>query len=188
MSKVVAIMSMSLDGYVADLNDGVAEVFDWYLTSGDVEFHTGASGGVDDDPLAKTLQQMASRRPRNCQRSLGSPERSASANACSRSSPWTPNGSRLIQPSTLRAPFEGWRLRSGDRTVTTKELQSSATSAERRKVERDCQAERMAGLVRGFPNIAVLPDRPPNGMRLSCGALKKESSFHRIYAPRQLQG
>jgi hypothetical protein len=26
MSKVVAIMSMSLDGYVADLNDGVAEV------------------------------------------------------------------------------------------------------------------------------------------------------------------
>src|SRR6266571_7760206 len=37
MSKVVAIMSMSLDGYVADLNDGVAEVFDWYFTSGDVE-------------------------------------------------------------------------------------------------------------------------------------------------------
>jgi hypothetical protein len=34
-------MSMSLDGYVADLNDGVAEVFDWYFTSGDVEFHTG---------------------------------------------------------------------------------------------------------------------------------------------------
>ena len=27
MSKGVAIMSMSLDGYVADLNDGVAEVF-----------------------------------------------------------------------------------------------------------------------------------------------------------------
>ena len=33
MSKVVAIMSMSLDGYVADRNDGVAEVFDWYFTS-----------------------------------------------------------------------------------------------------------------------------------------------------------
>jgi len=33
MSKVVAIMSMSLDGYVADLNDGVGEVFDWYFTS-----------------------------------------------------------------------------------------------------------------------------------------------------------
>jgi hypothetical protein len=28
---------------------------------------------------------------------------------------------------------------------------------------------------------------PPNGMRLSCGALKKESSFRRIYARRQLQ-
>src|SRR5947199_2940171 len=63
----------------------------------------------------------------------------------------------------MRAPFEGWRLRSGDRTVTTKELQWSATSAERRTFERDFQAERRAGLVRGFPNIAVLPDRPPNG-------------------------
>src|SRR2546422_9738071 len=73
-------------------------------------------------------------------------------------------------PSTLRAPFEGWRLRSGDRTVTTKELQWAATLAERRKFEGDFQAERMAGLVRGFPNIAVFPDRPPNGSRLSCGA------------------
>jgi len=43
MSKVVAIMSMSLDGYVADRNDGVAEVFDWYMNSGDVEFQTGGS-------------------------------------------------------------------------------------------------------------------------------------------------
>ena len=43
MSKLVAIMSMSLDGYVADGNDGVAEVFDWYFNSGDVEFHTGGS-------------------------------------------------------------------------------------------------------------------------------------------------
>jgi dihydrofolate reductase len=36
MTKVVAIMSMSLDGYVADANDGVTEVFDWYF-SGDVD-------------------------------------------------------------------------------------------------------------------------------------------------------
>jgi len=45
MSKVVAIMSMSLDGYVADANDGVANVFDWYF-SGDVEVPTasGSSG------------------------------------------------------------------------------------------------------------------------------------------------
>src|SRR4026208_930337 len=43
MSKVVAIMSMSLDGYVADRIDGVAEVFDWYFNSGDVEVHTGGA-------------------------------------------------------------------------------------------------------------------------------------------------
>ena len=42
MSKVIALMSMSLDGFVADANDGVAEVFDWYF-SGDVEVPT-ASG------------------------------------------------------------------------------------------------------------------------------------------------
>ena len=42
-SKVVALMSMSLDGYVADRNDGVGEVFDWYMNSGDVEFNTAGS-------------------------------------------------------------------------------------------------------------------------------------------------
>ena len=36
MSKVIALMSMSLDGYVADANDGVEEVFAWYF-AGDVE-------------------------------------------------------------------------------------------------------------------------------------------------------
>src|SRR5689334_3104676 len=44
MSKVIAIMSMSLDGYVADLHDGVAEVFDWYFTSGDVAFPAAGAG------------------------------------------------------------------------------------------------------------------------------------------------
>ena len=43
MSKVIAIMSMSLDGFVADPNDGVGEVFDWYFNSGDVEFPTGGA-------------------------------------------------------------------------------------------------------------------------------------------------
>src|SRR3954464_3445032 len=43
MSKVIALMSMSLDGYVADRNDGVGEVFDWYFNSGDVEFPTGGA-------------------------------------------------------------------------------------------------------------------------------------------------
>lgn len=35
MSKVIALMSMSLDGFVADPDDGVDEVFDWYF-AGDV--------------------------------------------------------------------------------------------------------------------------------------------------------
>ena len=45
MTKVIGLMSMSLDGYVADANDGVAEVFDWYF-SGEVEVPTasGSSG------------------------------------------------------------------------------------------------------------------------------------------------
>ena len=43
MSKLVAIMSMSLDGFVADRNDGVGEVFGWYMASGDVAFHTGGA-------------------------------------------------------------------------------------------------------------------------------------------------
>lgn len=37
MSKVIALMSMSLDGYVADPSNGVAEVFDWYFTSGNAD-------------------------------------------------------------------------------------------------------------------------------------------------------
>jgi dihydrofolate reductase len=43
MSKLVALMSMSLDGFVADRNDGVGEVFGWYMASGDVAFHTGGA-------------------------------------------------------------------------------------------------------------------------------------------------
>ena len=43
MTKVVALMSMSLDGYVADANDGVDEVFDWYF-SGDVDIPMPSAG------------------------------------------------------------------------------------------------------------------------------------------------
>jgi dihydrofolate reductase len=43
VSKLIAIMSMSLDGFVADAHDGVGEVFDWYFHSGDVAFETGGS-------------------------------------------------------------------------------------------------------------------------------------------------
>ena len=39
MAKVIAIMSMSLDGYVADRDDGVVEVFDWYM-AGDIDVPT----------------------------------------------------------------------------------------------------------------------------------------------------
>ncbi len=54
MSKVVALMSMSLDGYVADRSDGVTEVFDWYFHSGDVEFRTGGS-----DPMTFRFPRRA---------------------------------------------------------------------------------------------------------------------------------
>ena len=43
MQKVIAIMSMSLGGFVADRDDGMAEVLDWYFTSGDVELRTEGS-------------------------------------------------------------------------------------------------------------------------------------------------
>ena len=58
MSKVVAIMSMSLDGYVADRNDGVDEVFDWYSSSGDVEIHTGESDPMTFKPSGPSAEQL----------------------------------------------------------------------------------------------------------------------------------
>jgi dihydrofolate reductase len=61
MTKVIALMSMSLDGYVADENDGVAEVFDWYF-SGDVEVPTAsASSGMTfrvSEPSADHLRRL----------------------------------------------------------------------------------------------------------------------------------
>ena len=42
-AKVIALMSMSLDGFVAGPDDGVNEVFDWYF-SGDEEV---PMGGLD---------------------------------------------------------------------------------------------------------------------------------------------
>ena len=66
MSKVVALMSMSLDGYVADRNDGVAEVFDWYMSSGDVEFHTGGS-----DPMTFNVSEPSARHLRGLWSELG---------------------------------------------------------------------------------------------------------------------
>jgi hypothetical protein len=49
MSKVVALMSMSLDGYVADPDGGAADVFAWCFNSGDVPDDGGgvAARGAD---------------------------------------------------------------------------------------------------------------------------------------------
>ena len=65
MAKVVALMSMSLDGYVADANDGVAEVFDWYFsgdveiampsTSSDMTFHVSAPSA---DHLSRLMAEV----------------------------------------------------------------------------------------------------------------------------------
>ena len=63
MSKVIAIMSMSLDGYVAGPNDGVGEVFDWYFNSGDVEIHTGGSDSMTfevSEPSAEHIRGLTS--------------------------------------------------------------------------------------------------------------------------------
>jgi dihydrofolate reductase len=66
MSKVIAIMSMSLDGYVADRNDGVAEVFDWYTNSGDVEIHAGGS-----DPMTFKMSRPSAEHLRGLTSELG---------------------------------------------------------------------------------------------------------------------
>ncbi|HEY4303533.1 MAG TPA: dihydrofolate reductase family protein [Gemmatimonadaceae bacterium] len=63
MSKLIAIMSMSLDGFVADQHDGVGEVFDWYMNSGDVEVHTGGSDPMTfkvSPPSAKHIKDLTS--------------------------------------------------------------------------------------------------------------------------------
>ena len=66
MSKVVAIMSMSLDGYVADAKDGVAEVFDWYFHSGDVEIQTGGA-----DPMTFKVSGPSAEHVRRLTAGLG---------------------------------------------------------------------------------------------------------------------
>jgi dihydrofolate reductase len=66
MSKLIAIMSMSLDGFVADLDDGVGEVFDWYMNSGDVEIHAGGS-----DPMTFKVSGPSARHIRDLTSGLG---------------------------------------------------------------------------------------------------------------------
>ena len=52
MSKLIGIMTMSLDGFVADREGNVADVMRWYMASGDTEVHTGGA-----DPM--TLRMSA---------------------------------------------------------------------------------------------------------------------------------
>src|SRR5215204_4592455 len=59
-------MSVSLDGFVADLDDGVAEVFDWYFASGDVAFHTGGS-----DPMTFKVSEPSAGHLRGLWSELG---------------------------------------------------------------------------------------------------------------------
>jgi len=59
-------MSMSLDGYVADPDDGVAEVFDWYFNSGDVEIQTGGS-----DPMTFRVSEASARHIHDLTSGLG---------------------------------------------------------------------------------------------------------------------
>ena len=66
MSKVIAIMSMSLDGFVADPNDRVADVFDWYFNSGDVEIRTGGSG-----PMTFRVSEASAQHIRSLTSGLG---------------------------------------------------------------------------------------------------------------------
>jgi dihydrofolate reductase len=66
MSTTIAIMSMSLDGFVADSSDGVAEVFDWYFTSGEVELDTGGS-----DPMTFMVSEPSAQQYRALSAELG---------------------------------------------------------------------------------------------------------------------
>lgn len=61
MSKVIALMSVSLDGFVADLNNDVSKVFAWYMNSGNVEFNTGGSDPMTfnvSEPSAQNLREL----------------------------------------------------------------------------------------------------------------------------------
>ena len=58
MSKVVGIMTMSLDGFVADGNGGVADVMGWYMNSGDVEFNTGGSDPMTFNVSGPTAEHL----------------------------------------------------------------------------------------------------------------------------------
>lgn len=66
MSDVIAIMSMSLDGYVAGPDGDVMGVFAWYFGSGDVEVEAGGS-----DPMTFTMSEPSAQHFRELTSGLG---------------------------------------------------------------------------------------------------------------------
>jgi dihydrofolate reductase len=66
MTEVIAIMSMSLDGYVAAPGDDVSQVFDWYFSSGDVEVETGGA-----NPMAFRMSEPSAEHVRTLTAGLG---------------------------------------------------------------------------------------------------------------------
>jgi dihydrofolate reductase len=60
VSKLIAVMSMSLDGFVADPNDDVSEVFDWYF-SGDTVVQAGGADAMTfsmSEPSARHVREL----------------------------------------------------------------------------------------------------------------------------------
>jgi len=66
MSKIIALMSMSLDGFVATREDDVMDVFDWYFHSGDVAVSTGGS-----DPMTFHMSEASAASWRDLTSGLG---------------------------------------------------------------------------------------------------------------------
>jgi dihydrofolate reductase len=66
MSKLIGIMTMSLDGYVADREGSVAAVMRWYMASGDTEVHTGGS-----DPMTLRMSAASATQYRQLTAKLG---------------------------------------------------------------------------------------------------------------------
>lgn len=66
MSRLIAIMTMSLDGYVADHDGSVADVMGWYMSSGDTEVRTGGA-----DPMTLHMSEASARQYRELTSELG---------------------------------------------------------------------------------------------------------------------
>lgn len=66
MSKLIAIMTMSLDGFVADDSGNVRDVMRWYMASGNTEMQTEGS-----DPMTLHMSAASARHFRELTSELG---------------------------------------------------------------------------------------------------------------------